>query len=256
MAIDASKKLSYYLPRLLNAEIDLANSPIYNDLPDLETQASLITVANANAFTVGPNGITNPTFNIDTSVANAATGINIQGKAAGSGVLLSVLSSGNNEGLTIAGKGTGAITLQTPTGAAGTVNILPATWNSGSSVQVNFGDTSHYIQATFGGPNFVINSIDPIVIQATGGGNTQNITINPAHNLVYKSGTATPVGGDANSGFLMGSGNVGIYWGSGAPTLSAAQGSLYFRTDGSSTSTRLYVNTNGSTTWTNFTSAA
>ena len=51
----------------------------------------------------------------------------------------------------------------------------------------------------------------------------------------------------------------GIYagWASvGAdPTVSAAQGSLYLRTNGSSTSTRLYVNTDGTTGWTNFTSA-
>lgn len=47
-----------------------------------------------------------------------------------------------------------------------------------------------------------------------------------------------------------------IYSGSGAPTFQAAQGSLYIRTDGSSTSTRLYVNTTGASTWTNFTSAA
>jgi len=44
--------------------------------------------------------------------------------------------------------------------------------------------------------------------------------------------------------------------GTGAPTFSATKGSLYIRLDGSSTATRLYVNTTGSTTWTNFTSAA
>lgn len=47
-----------------------------------------------------------------------------------------------------------------------------------------------------------------------------------------------------------------IVAGTGAPTFAAPQGTLYIRMDGSSTSTRLYVNTNGSTTWTNFTSAA
>ena len=41
----------------------------------------------------------------------------------------------------------------------------------------------------------------------------------------------------------------------GAPGLAAAQGSLYVRTDGSSSSTRLYVNTNGTTGWTNVTTA-
>lgn len=70
-------------------------------------------------------------------------------------------------------------------------------------------------------------------------------------------GTAIPAGGTAGSGYKFSStANFGIFFGSGAPTLSAAQGSLYLRSDGSSTSTRLYVNTNGSTTWTNVTTAA
>ena len=69
--------------------------------------------------------------------------------------------------------------------------------------------------------------------------------------------TAVPAGGTAGTGLLFSSTtNLGIFFGSGAPTLSAAQGSLYIRTDGSSTSTRLYVNTDGSTTWTNVTTAA
>lgn len=55
---------------------------------------------------------------------------------------------------------------------------------------------------------------------------------------------------------LSSTSTFGVFWGSGVPTLSAAQGSLYLRSDGSSTSTRLYVNTNGSTTWTNVTTAA
>jgi hypothetical protein len=47
-----------------------------------------------------------------------------------------------------------------------------------------------------------------------------------------------------------------LCFGTGAPTHAAAKGSLYIRTDGSSSSTRMYVNTNGSTTWTNVTTAA
>jgi hypothetical protein len=46
-----------------------------------------------------------------------------------------------------------------------------------------------------------------------------------------------------------------IYFGSGAPTVSAPQGSLYLRSDGSSVSTRMYVNTNGTTGWTAVTTA-
>ncbi len=44
--------------------------------------------------------------------------------------------------------------------------------------------------------------------------------------------------------------------GSGVPTLTAAKGSLYLRTDGTSTSTRMYVNTDAGTTWTAVTTAA
>jgi hypothetical protein len=62
-------------------------------------------------------------------------------------------------------------------------------------------------------------------------------------------------GGGTSTSITISSSAIGIYVGSGVPSVSAAQGSIYLRSDGSSTSTRLYVNTNGSTTWTNFTSA-
>jgi hypothetical protein len=71
----------------------------------------------------------------------------------------------------------------------------------------------------------------------------------------FMNGLGTPAGGSLSARILLGGSNLGLYWGSGAPTVSASQGSLYIRTDGSSTSTRLYVNTSGGTTWTNFTSA-
>jgi len=74
--------------------------------------------------------------------------------------------------------------------------------------------------------------------------------------LICQSATAVPAGGTTGAGYRMSSApNLGIFFGSGVPTLSAAQGSLYIRTDGSSTSTRLYVNTNGTTGWTNVTTA-
>lgn len=74
--------------------------------------------------------------------------------------------------------------------------------------------------------------------------------------FVARSATATPAAASAVTALSFGSAGIGLYWGTGAPAFTAAQGSLYIRTDGSSTSTRLYVNTNGSTTWTNVTTAA
>jgi hypothetical protein len=69
--------------------------------------------------------------------------------------------------------------------------------------------------------------------------------------------TAIPAGGSNVFGFKFSSTlNFGIFNGSGAPTLSAAQGSLYVRSDGSATNNRAYINTDGGTTWTALTTAA
>lgn len=71
-------------------------------------------------------------------------------------------------------------------------------------------------------------------------------------------GLATPAAASAVPAFRMGTDLVGIYFGTGSPNtaLTAPKGSLYIRTDGSSSSTRVYVNTDASTAWTNITTAA
>lgn len=48
----------------------------------------------------------------------------------------------------------------------------------------------------------------------------------------------------------------GIYRGSGAPSFAAPKGSLYVNYTATTTTTRLYINTDGSTTWANFTASA
>jgi hypothetical protein len=65
------------------------------------------------------------------------------------------------------------------------------------------------------------------------------------------AGTAIPAGGTAGAGFKLSSvANFGVFFGSGAPTLSAGKGSLYLRSDGTTTNDRAYINTDGGTTWT------
>ena len=74
--------------------------------------------------------------------------------------------------------------------------------------------------------------------------------------ITSHANTAIPAGGTTGSGLMyllhltLVSSSV-----QGAPTLSAAKGSLYLRSDGSSTSTRMYVNTDGTTGWTAVTTA-
>lgn len=73
------------------------------------------------------------------------------------------------------------------------------------------------------------------------------------------SGTATPAGGSTSARLIFGTtSGFGIYYGSGAPSVSAAQGSVYLRSDGSGTTDRMYINnSSGSgTTWTAVTTAA
>jgi hypothetical protein len=61
--------------------------------------------------------------------------------------------------------------------------------------------------------------------------------------------TALPAAGSATVGVLISSSSVGIFAGTGVPTFSAARNSLYIRNDGTTTTTRWYINNNGSTGW-------
>lgn len=69
-------------------------------------------------------------------------------------------------------------------------------------------------------------------------------------------GTAIPAGGASGIRLeFTSTSGFGVYAGSGAPTVVAAKGSIYLRSDGSSTSTRLYVATDSAGAWTAVTTA-
>lgn len=75
--------------------------------------------------------------------------------------------------------------------------------------------------------------------------------------LVISSATAIPAGGTAGVGYRFSStSNFGVFFGSGAPSLAAAKGSLYLRSDGGGVNDRAYINTDGSTAWTALVTAA
>ena len=95
-----------------------------------------VTSTSASALTVGRLGATTPVLKVDASAATVVTGLSVTGSAAGSRLLLAVISSGADEGLDIDAKGTGTIRLgNTSTGdvvssrsvtVAGTVTITSA----------------------------------------------------------------------------------------------------------------------------------
>jgi hypothetical protein len=84
-------------------------------------------------------------------------------------------------------------------------------------------------------------------------GNVVAGTVSATGNVTADSGTAPAAGGMAS--FLASStANLGVFVGSGAPTVTAAQGSLYLRTDGTTTNDRIYVR--GSSAWIAITTAS
>ncbi len=75
-------------------------------------------------------------------------------------------------------------------------------------------------------------------------------------NLAVGADDALGAGGVGSKGLFLSSSSIAVIAGSGAPTISAAKGSLYLRSDGTATNNRMYVNTDGATTWTAVTTVA
>ena len=93
--------------------------------------------------------------------------------------------------------------------------------------------------------------VTPVIGAATG------VSATVSGTLHAYSGTAIPAGGVTGAGIKISStANLGIFFGSGAPTLTAAKGSLYLRTDGTTTNDRAYINTDAGSTWTALTTVA
>lgn len=308
--------------------------------------SDVITSTSANAFAVGPNGVTNPVFNIDASETSAATGLQVEGQAAGSGVNLETLSSGTNEGMTIDGKGTGTVGINTVSTTSGLVTLGNPTALGGATINgvtkvvvANTFDSwlAGYVGATATmyirkqasnvefqslnaiplvindqGNNVTIGSTigPPVITVVSNGANALKVAnsaagTNPVFNVdastasqiaglnlkgdvaggtvaltttdsgsnnsltiaALGTGTVTfnpaivaAAGGKVSSGIQYGSLNVGLYTGTGAPSFSAMNGSIYTDSNATTTTTRIYVNKSGAgtagTTWTALTTAA
>ena len=128
---------------------------------------------------------------------------------------------------------------------------------------------------TFNGPVRSQNGFQSISTNATTGVVTVDATFGAATSVTSLAATGSVtaaslsatgnVTADSNVALVAGGASafiatntavgMGVYIGSGAPTVAAAKGSIYLRSDGSSTSTRLYVS-DGSTTWIAVTTAS
>lgn len=177
-----------------------------------------VVTTSSNALVVGQAAAT-PAFQVDASTASQVTGLKVTGAATGGTVAVAVIQAAGNANLTIDALGTGTIGIGSV--STGAVTITPATTITGLAT-------------------------------LTGG-------LTSVANAILKSGTAVPATAGAVAAgvpITMYSGAITIEVTSNAPTHARPLGSICINTGGNSTSTRMYINTNGSTTWTNFTTAA
>jgi hypothetical protein len=151
-----------------------------------------------------------------------------------------------------------AVAVQTAGGASGATpfSIVPGTLTSTSAGQLaaSIGGTVNQASGTGGYTALLINptltavgsaGANFLVMQENG---TTRARFDANGRLLLNSQTAPQPGGTRMIGMM--SAVVGIFVGSGAPTASGAQGSLYLRTDGTGINDRAYINTDGGTTWT------
>ncbi len=115
----------------------------------------LFNLVSPTALAVGPHGNTNPTLNVDTSVSSAATGLDIVGLAAGSGITLAVISTATDDYINLTPKGAGWVNVSGAISMTGDVTMTQASSDAlsrivrfqkargsvGSEAHVNTNDT-------------------------------------------------------------------------------------------------------------------
>ena len=164
--------------------------------------ADTITSTSANALTVGPNGTTNPTLLVDSNVANAATGMELIGGAAGSGMVWGVISSGTNEaGNLILSKGSGVATVES--GGGGNL-VLNTSTTSGDVLLQTGGNTIETITASSANFGSVAGGSATARLAYTGKTDTSLTTTSNAKSIYFNMGqTRTHAAGGIANQFDM-----------------------------------------------------
>lgn len=159
------------------------------------------------SLALGPNGATNPTISVDCSVASAATGIKLTGRAAAAGADIAVISSGTNENLKIDAKGSGTVSINTTAtgavalGAATTVaGTATVTSTSASAVAVGANGATNPVLKVNANTASVATGVEVVGAAAAGGvalkaissGTNENLTIDAkGSGTITLGGTST-----------------------------------------------------------------
>ena len=216
----------------------------------LVSAAGNITSGNLLSTTLSLSGNVLSAINL---TANVTTTANVAGGNVKSTGIVS--ATGNVTGGNISSLGLITITGNVIAGNVNTAGGVSATGNVNSGNVLTSGIVSAGGNIT--GGNINTSGLVSATANVAGGNVLSGAVISAVGAATILSATAIPVGGTAGAGYKFSStANLGIFFGSGAPTLNAAKGSLYLRTDGTTTTTRMYVNTDGAATWTAVTTVA
>lgn len=224
----------------------------------ISATGTITSTANITGGNILTNGLVSVTGNITggnvitanvNSTTHTGTTVNVTGNIDGGNLRTSGLISatGNITGGNVLGGANVNATIHTGTTVSVTGNITGGNVIFGTGIVSGTGNIA--------GGNITVTGASQAgsyssAGNVTGGNVLSSAVVSAVGNATILSGTAVPAGGTAGAGYKFSStANFGVFFGSGAPTLSAAKGSLYLRTDGSTTNDRMYVNTNGTTAW-------
>lgn len=217
-----------------------------------------VNVGSAGAFVTFNGALGTPSSGTATNLTGLpiSTGVSGLGTGVATALAVNVGSAGalvtfnGALGTPSSGTATNLTGLPLTTGVTGVLPVANGGTNASSASIAAFNNITGYSAAGATGTtstNLVFSTSPTLVTPVLGAATGTSLSVTGA--LTAFSGTAIPAGGTTGSGVKVSStSNFGLFFGSGAPTLSAAQGSIYLRSDGTS-STGVYTNTDGSTTW-------
>lgn len=228
------------------------------------------------------------TVDIDSGTGGStlsSTGLTTISSSRANSSAINLTASSGNGGINIVAANGSVVAQYRSTGETHTLTNLPWTLETGTGdINIsNNGSTTDVFIGTGGGVKEVtigseVGTSTTALFGGTGGvvltspsnieisGDTQACTVHVGDGAAAKTltvgsftvGSTTNIFAPPTTGIGLSNGaqNANILVGSGVPGMAAPKGSLYINTTATTTTTRLYINTDGASTWTNFTTAA